>query len=144
MATKDFGWSNLLVRFIGALALVFASYNPYGYSYFDWALADFPTHQFQNFTALKTLAGVILLIGWIGYIKVTQRTLGLLGIVLTIAFLGSLIWLLIEQHVISVKSTRALINVILIILSGVLAVGMSWAHIRRRISGEVVADEVDK
>jgi Family of unknown function (DUF6524) len=33
--------------------------------------------------------------------------------------------------------------VVLVILSLILAVGMSWSHIRRRMSGQVDVDEKD-
>jgi len=34
--------------------------------------------------------------------------------------------------------------VILILISSILAVGISWSHIRRKISGQVDADDVDE
>ncbi len=144
MAESRFGWEGLLLRFVGAIVLVYITYNPLGiFSYYDWALADIPTAKFANFTAVKTLVGVILLIGWIGYLKVTQRALGLIGMILAVALFGSIIWVLVEYNLVSVSSTKAITHVVLIILSAVLAVGMSWSHIRRQVSGQVVTDDVD-
>ncbi|MGB5773274.1 MAG: DUF6524 family protein [Sedimenticolaceae bacterium] len=31
----------------------------------------------------------------------------------------------------------------LVLLSAILAVGMSWSHIRRRLTGQIDVDEVD-
>lgn len=143
MSDPRFGWTALLLRFIGAVGLVYLTYNPLGYSYYHWALADIPVYNFAHFTAVKTFVGILLLIGWFGYIKVTQRALGMLGIVLTVALFGSFIWVLIEYQLVSVRSTKAITHVVLIVLSAVLAVGMSWSHIRRRLSGQVVTDDID-
>ena len=36
MALHKITWQGILVRLIVALGLVFSTYNPHGWSYFDW------------------------------------------------------------------------------------------------------------
>lgn len=136
---KPISASGILVRFLIAILLVFSTYNPEGYSFYDWVLTDI-----KDITPLKALAGIILLVGWIVYIRATLRSLGALGLLLAIAFFGVLIWLVVDWGLIPTDSVRAVSYIIQFILCAVLAVGMSWSHIRRRISGQVDVDEIDE
>ncbi|MGH9961613.1 MAG: DUF6524 family protein, partial [Pyrinomonadaceae bacterium] len=62
--------------------------------------------------------------------------------VLAVAFSAGLIWLMIEWQLFSARNLRTMTHLVLIIISAVLAVGMSWSHINRRLSGQVDTDEV--
>jgi hypothetical protein len=79
----------------------------------------------------------VLLIAWIVFLKATLESLGLLGIVLGGALFGCVIWWLIDIGLLSLDSTTALTWIILLVLSLVLAAGMSWSHIRRHLTGQV-------
>ncbi len=61
-----FSGQNFLLRFFAALVLVFATYNPEGYSYYHWAIAKLPETGLPGFDVLKAFVGVVLLIGWPG------------------------------------------------------------------------------
>ena len=50
---------------------------------------------------------------------------------------------MIEWELFSASNLRTMPHLVLIIISAVLAVGMSWSHINRRLSGQVDTDEVD-
>lgn len=136
--TKEISWMGIAIRFLIALIIVFASYNPSGYSYFDWVL-----HADSGNIIFKVFIGVILVIGWAIYIRATRRSLGAIGIVLAIAFFGSLLWLLIDLNLVPANSINAVSYIILFIIGCLLATGMCWSHIRRRISGQVDVDERD-
>lgn len=138
MASSRFTAQGFLLRFVFALILVFASYNPEGYSYFDWALRPLP-----EFSVLKLFVGVVLLIGWVIYIRATLRSLGPIGLTLALAFFGSLLWLVVDYGLVPADSVRAVSYLVEVALCGVLAVGMSWSHIRRRMSGQADMDDVD-
>jgi hypothetical protein len=127
-----------LLRFLAAVVLVFATWNPTGYSYLHWAYGLLP-----NVNASLALAGITLLIGWVLYLRATLESLGLLGIGLAAAFLGCLVWLLFEQGWLSVDND-VLSYVILVLLAFVLALGMSWSHFWRRMSGQVDVDAVEE
>ncbi|WP_455212456.1 DUF6524 family protein [Kaarinaea lacus] len=139
MATiKEIGWVGMGVRFLVALVLVFTTYNPEGYSYVDWlGMND------AGPLALKAFIGVILVIGWTIYLRATLRSLGGFGIVLVIALMATLLWLLITWDVIPHDSTRAIVYMVEVIISALLAVGMVWSHVRRRLTGQVDVDEIE-
>jgi len=136
---KDINAQGILTRFIFALILVLSTYNPTQYSYYNW----FKTN-YTDFTPLLALAGITLLIGWIIYIRATMRSLGLIGLTLAAAFFGCIIWLFIDQGFINIEKQNVITWIILILFSAVLSIGMSWSHIRRRISGQLDTDDVDE
>jgi hypothetical protein len=138
MASFDIRWYGIMIRFFFALALVLATYNPSGYSYYHWLTETLP-----GYNAPLVFAGVVLLIGWTVFIRATLRALGVFGLVLAFAFFGTLLWLVIDRGWVSPDNLKTLTYLILVLLSGVLAIGMSWAHIRRRWSGQVTTDEVE-
>ncbi|UCB54217.1 MAG: hypothetical protein JSW45_09695 [Thiotrichales bacterium] len=140
MATVSrFGWDSFIIRFIFATVVVFATYNPEGVSYYDWIKDEFPT-----FTVYQGFVGVLLIIGWIILIRATLGSLGAIGIILAVAFFGLLIWLIFDVFNIPTDSARVVTYIIQIMIICVLSIGVSWSHIRRRISGQVDTDEIDR
>jgi hypothetical protein len=55
----------------------------------------------------------------------------------------ALIWLLVDLGWISVESTGVITWLTLIVISLILAFGLSWSHIRRRLTGQVDVDDMD-
>ena len=131
MAESGLSWSGVIIRFFVALMLVFATYNPEGYSYFHWGIMEF-----QSITALKAFVGVVLLIGWVIFIRATLHSLGLIGLVLAIGFFGTLLWIIVDWGWVPLDSVKLLSYIILTMASAILATGMSWSFIRRRMSGQ--------
>lgn len=136
---KGFGLDSFIVRFIFALVVVFATYNPEGVSYYHWVSETLP-----EFSVIKAFIGVILLIGWIILIRATLGSLGLIGILLAGAFFGLAIWLIIDVLGLSTDNIRVISYIVEIMLASVLSIGVSWSHVRRRISGQVDTDELDR
>jgi magnesium-transporting ATPase (P-type) len=144
MAVTRFKWHHLLIRFIIALLLVLATYNPETpYSYYYWAIHPLFGGDFGSFSVLKALVGLVLIIGWIIFISATQRSLGMLGTILIAAFFGLLFWLMIDMNWFELNNMRVVTYFILVALAMILAFGMSWSHIRRRMSGQMDVDEAD-
>ncbi len=139
MARDRFTWWEFFARVVLALLLVFATYNPTGYSYYGWAIAELPA-----FGALKAFAGVVLLIGWTIFIRATVRSLGAFGVILALAFFGTLFWLVTQWGLIPADSVTAVTYIVLVIVGAVLGTGMSWSHIRRRLSGQADVDQVEE
>jgi hypothetical protein len=139
MAASSFGFQGYLVRLVAALILVFATYNPSGYSFFHWARDTFPAID-----PLVVLAGVLLLIGWVIFIRATLRSLGAIGIILATALFGTLVWLVIDRGWLSPDNVNLMLYIGLFILSAILATGMSWSHIRRRLTGQLDVDDIDQ
>jgi hypothetical protein len=137
MAT-EFNAGGFVGRWVFALALVLGTYNPTDYSYISWI-----TTAGVTFGPVVALVGVALLIGWIIYLRATFKSMGWFGIVLGAAFFGCIIWLLVDVGWLSLESTNAFAWVVLVLLSLILAVGMSWSHIRRRLTGQFDVDDQD-
>lgn len=129
-----------LWRFVAALALVFLTYNPSGQSAYHWitaAIAD------SAFGPLHLLLIAVLLIGWVIYWIATWRALGTLGVALAALFLGALIWLLVDIGWLKMESVSAITWIFLAGFAIVLAVGVSWSHVWRRITGQINVEDVD-
>ena len=135
---KQIGWAGIGLRFLFALLIVFVTYNPEGWSFYDWAIKKF------SIEPLKVIAGIILVIGWVIYVRATLRSLGAVGLILVTSLCAAFIWLFVDWGWISTDSSRVISYSALIIISIILAVGMSWSHIRRRMSGQADMDDVDE
>lgn len=124
--------ASLAWRLVAAVALVVLTYNPSGHSYYHWAGTAVsqarlgPEHYF---------VAVVLIIGWVMSIRATLRSLGGVGILLGAAFFATLMWVLTHYNIIPVDSVTAIVWIALLCMATLLATGMSWSHIRRRISG---------
>jgi O-antigen ligase len=143
---EGIGWGGFIARFAFALGLVYVTYNPWGISYVHWVLGVWqPAHEssWLSSPALKFVVGVLLTIAWVVFGTAARRSLGGVGIFLVVALCAGVIWLLVEQDVVSTSSVPALTQVALIVLAVVMAVGMSWSHLRRRLTGQVDTDEVE-
>jgi hypothetical protein len=134
----EFGVGGFFARWFFAVALVFGTYNPSDYSYMNWVLGST-----SEFGPVMALTGVALLIAWIIFLRATFLSMGILGIALGAALFGCLIWLLIDLGLLSLDATGALTWIVLLVLSLILATGMSWSHIRRRLTGQFDVDEKD-
>ena len=129
-----------LWRFLAALALVVVTYNPSGWSAFHWIKADLAASEFGP---LHLILLAILAIGWVVYWVATWRALGSVGVTLAIVFLGAFIWLLFDIGLLESHSVKAISWISLICLSAVLAIGVSWSHIWRRVTGQFNVEDVN-
>ena len=133
LTLAGFAW-----RFTAALALVLLTYNPGGWSFVDWVLESMgggalgPEHF---------VVGVVIVIGWVILLAATARSLGPGGLLLGGALFGGIVWLMVDIGLLSVDSVSELTWVILIGLAAVLAVGLSWSHIWRRLTGQFEVDD---
>ena len=132
------GIGGFLLRLVFALVLVFATYNPSGYSYLEWvrSAAEIPM-------VYKVISGVVLAIGWVIYLRATKNSLGVFGIVLSLALLGCVVWLFIEWRLFEASNRTAMTWAAQGVIAALLAIGMSWSHIRRRLSGQYDTDEIE-
>lgn len=133
-SSNDFNALSFFLRFLFAILLVMLTFNPSGYSWVHWLSAEIPA-------VYKAVAGIILLVGWVIYLRATWYSLGPIGTVIAAAFFAVFIWLFVEWGLLSLDNSSVILWVIEFVLSGVLAVGMSWAHIRRKLSGQYTTDE---
>jgi hypothetical protein len=129
-----------LWRLVAALVLVLLTYNPSGHSAYHWitsAIAD------SAFGPLHLLLLAVLMIGWAVYWIATWRALGTLGVALAALLLGAIIWLLFDIGLLKADSVSAITWISLVCLAAVLAVGVSWSHVWRRVTGQINVEDVD-
>ncbi len=136
MARRDFSFVSFLLRLLFALVLVFATYNPTGYSWVGLLNQEIPM-------VYLAAGGIVLLIGWVMYLRATWNSLGALGTILAVAFFGIIIWLFIEWGFFSLDDIVPIQWAVQFVIAAVLAVGMSWSHVRRRLSGQYDTDEIE-
>lgn len=142
MSTR-FSWGGYFLRLLFAIVIVFATYNPTGYSLYHWIRAQAATSTSSEMWALLALCGIVVLIGWVIFIRATYRSLGPFGMALAVAFFGTLIWLLLSVIPIPEGNEDLIVYLIQFGLAGVLSAGLSWSHVRRRLSGQFDVDETD-
>jgi len=129
-----------LWRFIVALVLVAVTYNPSGESAFHWIKEAIAASAFGP---LHLILLALLAIGWVIYWVATWRALGNVGVALAIVLLGGIIWLLFDIGLLESHSRTAITWISLVCLSAVLAIGLSWSHIWRRVTGQINVEDVD-
>ncbi|MEM7269430.1 MAG: DUF6524 family protein [Pseudomonadota bacterium] len=138
MARSSFGFFDFAQRWIFAQILVLATFNPTDYSYYRWAMSAFETEL-----PLVIFLGLVLLIGYVIFVRATLRSIGVIGILLILALAGSLLWFLIDRGLLSLEDVDFLTWIGLIGVGLILGIGMSWSHIRRMLSGQLDVDDVD-
>jgi hypothetical protein len=144
---REISWGGVAVRALGALILVYATYNPERVSFYHWLVAPRAgeagaTGILHGFTPLKAFAGLALVAAWVVFIQATRRSLGTGGAILIIALFACCIWALIYYGALSPTSSRAIAHIILVAISLVLGIGMSWSLLSRRMTGQVDTDTV--
>lgn len=143
-APGELGWGGIAGRFAFAIALVYATWNPFGRSFTHWVLLPLFGRGDQSTAAsapLQFLLGIALLVGWVLFIQATRRSLGLAGAVLVAAVCAAVVWLLSSWRVLDLDG-GALAHVILVGIAIVLTMGMCWSHISRKLSGQMDTDTV--
>ncbi len=127
-----------LLRLIAAIVLVLCTFNPTGYSYVHWVSTVFP-----HITPVQAIVGIALLVGWIVYLTATMRSIGFIGVGIALAFFAAVVWLIASWGWLDPHNATAMTWVVLVVSATILAVGMSWSHIRRRLTGQADVDEIE-
>ena len=127
-----------ILRWLTALALLAATYNPTDYNYVKWVLG-----RGEGSISLMVLAGLLLLIGYIIYLRATLRSIGGFGMILVLALVGALLWVLYDFGLLALDNAGLNVWLGLFALSLVLGVGLSWSHVRRALSGQSDVDDID-
>jgi len=135
----EFDMGSVVMRVAFSLAIVFLTFNPTGHSYFHWLQANLSPIQ-----PLVVIAGLLLLGGWLFFIRATFSSMGTVGVVLLLALFAAIIWWMVSRGWLSTADKSTMAWVVLSCLGLLLGIGMSWAHIRARLSGQTSVDRVDQ
>lgn len=127
-----------LLRWVFAFVLVAATFNPTEVSYLGWAL-----RAWDSQLPLVILLGLLLLVGWIIYLRATLRSIGAFGMMLIAAIVAALLWVLHDFGVLTLDNQALNTWLGIVALSTVLGIGLSWSILRRRLSGQADVDDVD-
>lgn len=130
--------TGLLIRWGLAALLLAATYNPTQWNFIRWVRVNG-----QDNLPLAALFGLILLIGYIIYLRATLRSIGVFGLLLLLAVAGTALWVLWDFGWISFDDPSANTWLAIALLSLVLAIGLMWSIVRRRISGQADVDDID-
>lgn len=80
---------------------------------------------------------------WFFLWRSMMQAIGVAGFLLMAAFTASLVWLFVSWGWLDMADATAMTWVALIALGFILGVGMSWAIIRQRLTGQASVDQVD-
>lgn len=122
----------LFLRWLAALAIIFGTYNPSNFCFVHWlrnaTMAEAP---YLLFVAL------VLLVGFAVFLRATWHSVGPWGLLLVVTLFGSAIWSLSSLGILDLTDHTVLTNAVLLVLASVMAIGLDWSIIRRRISGQL-------
>ncbi|GHF61272.1 DUF6524 family protein [Seohaeicola zhoushanensis] len=128
-----------ILRWLFALLLLSATYNPTQFNFVSWAM-DGQDRQWS----VVALSGLVLLIGYIIYLRATLRSIGPFGMILILALVAAILWVLYDFGLLTLDDRSLNVWIGILALSLVLGVGMGWSHVRRMISGQSDMDDVDE
>jgi len=128
-----------IIRWLFAFVLLAATYNPTNWNYVRWARVNW-----EGQMPMAVLLGLLLLIGYIVYLRATLRSIGGIGVVLIAALVGAVIWVLYDYGMLRLDNHELNTWLGLFALSLVLGVGLSWSLARRRLSGQADVDDIDE
>ncbi len=128
-----------VLRWLFAFVLLAATYNPTQWNFLRWSMANYQTQL-----SVTVLAALVLLVGYIIYLRATLRSIGGFGMFLVLAVVAALLWVGYDMGWLSFQNPTANTWIGLTAMSLVLGVGLSWSHVRRRLSGQADMDDVDE
>ncbi|TDE40147.1 DUF6524 family protein [Antarcticimicrobium sediminis] len=129
----------LFLRWMFAFILIALTYNPTQWNYIRWSMANY-----GSFLSLTVLMGLVLLIGYIVYLRATLRSIGGVGMALVLAVVLALLWVLTDFGLLALSNRDLNVWLGILALSAVLGIGLGWSHVRRQLSGQADIDDIDE
>jgi len=127
---------SFLLRWVAAFVLLALTYNPTSFNYVRWASEDW-----SNSMPIIVLAGLVLLVAYVLFFTAVLRGIGAIGVLLILAVFAALIWVLVDFGWIDLNNPSAMTWVGLVAMATVLAIGMYWGILWRRMSGQLEVDD---
>ncbi|MFV2033499.1 MAG: DUF6524 family protein [Halocynthiibacter sp.] len=126
------------LRWAFAFVLLAATFNPTEWNYTRWAMVNYLDEM-----PVTLLLGLLLVIGYIVYLRATLRSIGGFGMFLVFAVVAAMIWVLSDWGILTLANTSVQVWLAIFSISVVLGVGLSWSHVRRALSGQSDMDDID-
>jgi hypothetical protein len=127
------------LRWLMAFILLSLTYNPTGFNYAKWV-----SKNYSDQLPMAVLLGLLLLVGYIIYLRATLRSIGAFGMFLVMAIVGALLWVLYDFGLLDLENQRRNTWLGIFALSIVLGIGLSWSLIRRQLTGQYDMDDVEE
>ncbi|NKB42919.1 MAG: hypothetical protein GKS03_01450 [Alphaproteobacteria bacterium] len=137
MADDGFSGKGFLWRWGLCLVLVLVTFNPTGFSYYAWVMGG------GGALPMKVLTGIVLLAAYAFIVHATWESLGPFGVGISVAFFAAVIWVLVDFGLLSLDSASIVAWIVLVAAATILAVGMSFSLVRRKVTGQIDVDDVD-
>ncbi|MDA9249733.1 DUF6524 family protein [bacterium] len=120
-----------VLRWLFAFLLLAATYNPTDWNFIRWVMS------------VAVLGSLLLIVGYIIYLRATMRSIGPIGMLLVLGLVGALLWVAFDLGWMNFENLTANTWIALVAGSFVLGIGLSWSHVRRCLSGQADMDDVD-
>jgi hypothetical protein len=127
-----------VLRWLFAFLLLAATYNPTDWNFTRWVMASG-----GDMMSVAVLGSLLLIVGYIIYLRATMRSIGPIGMLLVLGLVGALLWVAFDLGWMNFENPTANTWIVLVAGSFVLGIGLSWSHVRRRLSGQADMDDVD-
>lgn len=125
-----------LVRWLAAFVLLTVTFNPTATSFVHWA-----RDNWADQTPIIVLVGLLLAVAYVVFILAVLRGIGAFGVLLILAVVAALVWVLVDFGWLNLDNPGVMTWVAILALSVVLAMGMYWGILWRRISGQIEVDD---
>jgi len=117
-------------RWLISAAVVFSIYNPSGHSYYHWAIDG------RGSLPLKLVVGIFLLAATVALVRMAFLSIGYIGIVAVLSLIYGSILFRVGLDWFEFVDVDVETYAILIWVSTIIGVGISWSFFQRRISGD--------
>ncbi|MDJ1008055.1 MAG: DUF6524 family protein [Paracoccaceae bacterium] len=125
-----------VLRWIAAFGLLTVTFNPTEWNYVRWA-----RENWSDAMPVIVLAGLLLAVAYAVFVTAVLRGIGRFGALLVLAVVAAFVWVLVDFGWVSLEDPGAVTWVVIAALSVVLAMGMYWGILWRRISGQLEVDD---
>ena len=129
MVFTDFTPRRYLIHWLASASLILMTYNPFGHSYYHWVITK------GDSWVSKVLAGITLVIVHMFVLWWIASSVGRVGFIA-----GASIWGLASYELLKWFPDESPLTkqfVVLLLLATIAAAGLSWPHMKTRLTGQI-------
>lgn len=124
---------NFFIRWVLCLFIVFATYNPSRFSYWHWLV------ETEGLLPYKMFTSFVVVIAYSVVFMVSRKAFDLLGLLLVVGLAISAVWIVFDLGLFSPYTEGVVVVICQVALATVMAIGLSYSHLRSQLSGQVTA-----